>query len=78
MRKIVLGVLIGVFASTVWQTVTFSQTGVPPQAPPTAASRFPPGTPPQIAFDIPKTDVDTLLKCANGGLTRSGSHKCGQ
>ena len=64
MKKVILGVLVGVFASTVWQTVTFSQAPPPPQAAPAAPSRFGPGTPPQIAFDITKTDVDTLLKNA--------------
>ena len=64
MKRLIVGVLIGVLASTVWQTITFSQAGVPPQAAPAAASRFGPGTPPQIAFDITKSDVDTLLKNA--------------
>ena len=64
MKRIILGVLVGVFASTVWQTITFSQSSAPAPAAPTAASRFGPGTPPQIAFDIAKTDIDTLLKNA--------------
>ena len=64
MKRLIVGVLIGVLASTVWQTITFSQAGVAPQAAPTAAPRFGPGTPPQIAFDITKSDVDTLLKNA--------------
>jgi mannose-6-phosphate isomerase-like protein (cupin superfamily) len=64
MKKIILGVLIGVLASTVWQTVTHSQSPTPSQTAQAAMSRFGPGTPPQIAFDIPKTDIDTLLKNA--------------
>ncbi len=48
MKKVILGVLVGVCASTVWQTVTFSQSP----------------SPPQVAFDIPKADIDTLLKNA--------------
>lgn len=64
MKRFIVGVLVGICASTVWQTVTFSQSGAAPQAAPTMPSRFGPGTPPQIAFDIPKSDVDTLLKNA--------------
>ena len=48
MKKLIVGVIIGVCASTAWQTVTFSQSPAPPQ----------------IAFDIMKADVDALLKNA--------------
>ena len=48
MKRIVLGVLIGVFATTAWQAVTFSQGGAPPN----------------IAFDITKADIDLILKNA--------------
>ena len=40
----------------------FSQAGAPP--PPPMPMPSPSGTAPQIAFDIPKTDIDTLLKNA--------------
>ena len=48
MKKLIVGVIIGVCASTTWQAVTFSQSPAPPQ----------------IAFDIMKADVDALLKNA--------------
>jgi quercetin dioxygenase-like cupin family protein len=48
MKRIVLGVLIGVFVTTAWQSVTFSQGGAPPN----------------IAFDITKADIDLILKNA--------------
>jgi len=48
MKKLIVGVIIGVCASTAWQAVTFSQSPAPPQ----------------IAFDIMKADVDALLKNA--------------
>ena len=46
MKRVILGVLAALF--TVWQAVTFSQSGAPPN----------------IAFDILKSDIDTLLKNA--------------
>jgi hypothetical protein len=64
MRKLLLGILIGVFAATGWQSVTFSQAPAPAAPPAGETPRYGPGTPPQIAFDIPKTDIDTLLKNA--------------
>jgi mannose-6-phosphate isomerase-like protein (cupin superfamily) len=48
MKRIALGVLIGVFATTAWQAVTYSQAGAPPN----------------IAFDITKADIDLILKNA--------------
>jgi len=48
MKRIVLGVLIGVFATTAWQAVTYSQAGAAPN----------------IAFDITKSDIDLILKNA--------------
>ena len=46
MRNLIFGVLVGVFATTAWQAVTLSQSPAPPN----------------MAFDITKADVDTLLK----------------
>jgi hypothetical protein len=40
MKKLIVGAIIGVCASTTWQAVTFSQSPAPPQ----------------IAFDITKAD----------------------
>jgi mannose-6-phosphate isomerase-like protein (cupin superfamily) len=57
MKNVILGVLVGIFATTVWQTAIFSQA-----APPLQFGQK--GAAPQIAFDISKTDVDTLLKNA--------------
>jgi hypothetical protein len=48
MKKILFGILLGVCISTVWQTVTFSQSPAPPG----------------IAFDITKADIDLVLKNA--------------
>ena len=48
MKRIILGVLFIVLVIPVWQAVTFSQAGAPPN----------------IAFDIPKTDIDLVLKTA--------------
>ena len=48
MNRAILGVLVVVCTVTAWQAVGLSQ----------AQS----GPPPQVAFDIPKTDIDTLLK----------------
>ena len=48
MRNVLFGVLVGVFASTAWQAVTFTQSPAPPN----------------IAFDITKADVETLLRNA--------------
>ena len=48
MKQLIVGVIIGVCASTAWQAVAFSQSPAPPQ----------------IAFDIMKADVDALLKNA--------------
>ncbi len=43
----------------------FSQAGAPPaNMPPPLPMPSPSGTAPQIAFDIPKSDIDTLLKNA--------------
>jgi mannose-6-phosphate isomerase-like protein (cupin superfamily) len=55
MNRFIVGVLAAVFI--VWQAVAISQSGAPPQF-------GQPGAAPQIAFDIAKTDVDTLLKNA--------------
>lgn len=48
MRTMIVGFVIGVCATTLFQTVMFSQSPAPPQ----------------IAFDITKADVDLLLKNA--------------
>src|SRR5437867_12912946 len=48
MKTFVIGILVGACAVTALQTVALSQAG----------------TAPQLAFDIPKTDIDTLLKNA--------------
>ena len=48
MKRIILGVIFVLLACSVWQAVTFSQAGAPPN----------------IAFDIPKTDIDLVLKTA--------------
>ncbi len=48
MKRIILGVLFIVLVIPVLQAVTFSQAGAPPN----------------IAFDIPKTDIDLVLKNA--------------
>jgi hypothetical protein len=51
MKRIILGglfIVLIVLAVPVWQAVTFSQAGAPPN----------------IAFDIPKTDIDLVLKNA--------------
>lgn len=63
MKKIVLGVAGIVLVLTLWSVTSLSQSG---QAgtPPPVATPLPQvaGSPPQIAFDIPKSDVDTVLK----------------
>jgi mannose-6-phosphate isomerase-like protein (cupin superfamily) len=51
MKNIIVGVLGILLAFTVWEAASFSQSGQV-------------GAPPQIAFDITKADVDTLLKNA--------------
>src|SRR5713101_1430250 len=48
MKRIVLGVLFVLLTFPVWQAVTISQAGAPPN----------------IAFDIPKSDIDLVLKNA--------------
>jgi hypothetical protein len=48
MRKVMFGVFGVLFAVLVWQVAVFSEIGGPPQ----------------IATDIPKSDIDTLLKNA--------------
>ena len=48
MKRVILGVLVVLLTFTVWQAVTLSESGAPPN----------------IAFDIPKSDIDTLLKNA--------------
>jgi hypothetical protein len=48
MKRIVHGVSCFLFTFTVWQAPTFSQAGAPPN----------------IAFDIPKSDIDLVLKTA--------------
>ena len=48
MKRIIVGVLFVLLAFGVWQAVTFSQAGAPPN----------------IAFDIPKSDIDLVLKNA--------------
>ena len=46
MKRVILGVLVVLCTVAAWQAVGLSQSGPPPQ----------------IAFDIPKSDIDTLLK----------------
>ena len=48
MKRIILGVLFVLLTFPVWQAVTTSQAGAPPN----------------IAFDIPKADIDLVLKDA--------------
>src|SRR5438034_1984319 len=48
MKRIILGVLFVLLTFPVWQAVTISQAGAPPN----------------IAFDIPKSDIDLVLKNA--------------
>jgi len=48
MKRIILGVLVVVLTVSVWQAVALSQAGAPPN----------------IAFDIPKSDIDLVLKNA--------------
>lgn len=48
MKRIILGVLFVLLTFPVWQTVALSQAGAPPN----------------IAFDIPKSDIDLVLKNA--------------
>ena len=48
MKRIILGVLFIVLVIAMWQAVTLSQAGAPPN----------------IAFDIPKSDIDLVLKNA--------------
>jgi mannose-6-phosphate isomerase-like protein (cupin superfamily) len=66
---IVLGVLAVVF--TGYEVVTSTQSGQP-ASPPSVVSLAPPldhpWGPPQLAFDIPKGDIDTLLKNAPPGV----------
>ena len=52
MRRVVLSVVVVLFVFAVGQTVTSSDSGAAPQAAP------------QIAFDVTKADIDTLLKNA--------------
>ena len=48
MKRVILGVLFVLLAVSVWQAVTISQAGAPPN----------------IAFDITKSDIDLVLKNA--------------
>ena len=48
MKRFILGVLFVLLTFPVWQTVALSQAGAPPN----------------IAFDIPKSDIDLVLKNA--------------
>ena len=64
MIKLLCGIFIGVLTTTAWQSVASSQTTSTVSEAPPATPRYGPGTPPQIAFDIPKTDLDILLKNA--------------
>ena len=48
MKRVILGVLFVLLAVSVWQAVTISQAGAPPN----------------IAFDITKSDIDLILKNA--------------
>ena len=48
MKKVMSGILGVLLTFIVWRAVSFSEVGAPPQ----------------IAFDIPKVDIDTLLKNA--------------
>jgi hypothetical protein len=50
MKKVILGAIVSLCTVAAWQAVGLSQSQS--------------GPPPQIAFDIPKTDIDTLLKNA--------------
>ena len=60
MKRIILGVLFVLLAFPVWEAVTVSQGGAPPN----------------IAFDITKSDIDLVLKNAppSPPLTRRPSH----
>lgn len=67
MKKIVFGVIA--IALLGFAAIGFSQTASNAGAPSSANAIFPPGlgepgAPPMIAFDIPKSDIDTLLKNA--------------
>lgn len=57
MKRSILGVLAAVSMLAAWQVIALTQGGPPPLL-------EHPWGPPQIAFDIPKTDIDTLLKNA--------------
>ena len=57
MKRSILGVLAAVSVLAAWQVIAVTQAGPPPLL-------EHPWGPPQIAFDIPKTDIDTLLKNA--------------
>ena len=46
MKRIILGIVVVLSTVAAWQAVGLSQLSPPPQ----------------IAFDIPKADIDTLLK----------------
>ncbi len=48
MKKITLGILVVLLTFPAWQAVAFAQAGAPPN----------------IAFDIPKSDIDLVLKTA--------------
>jgi len=48
MKNIVIGAVVALLTVGVWRAVTFAQAGAPPN----------------IAFDIPKTDIDLVLKNA--------------
>ena len=48
MKRVILGTLVALCMVLAWQASALSQSG----------------TAPQIAFDIPKTDIDTLVKNA--------------
>ena len=48
MKKIILGILFVLLTFPAWQAVVFAQAGAPPN----------------IAFDIPKSDIDLVLKDA--------------
>jgi oxalate decarboxylase/phosphoglucose isomerase-like protein (cupin superfamily) len=55
MRNIIVGAIMGALATTAWEAVTYSQS--------TAIPCFQMSAPaPALAYDIPKADIDTVLK----------------
>lgn len=64
MKEYVIGIVCLLLLITVWNAASLSQSSQAGAAP---ASTFPEiaGSPPQIAFDIPKADQNTVLKYAS-------------